>query len=95
MEKILKTAPVRQLFTKGLQNAQICLTMAKNNQGTSSNWTHELIYASISEFFLEHVVLQISNSAKKEFGKNIKNCARETAFCDGPSESSNLFNHGK
>ena len=32
-EKILKTAPVRQLFTKGLQNVQICFAMAKKQPG--------------------------------------------------------------
>ena len=94
-EKILKTVPVRHLFVNGLKKAQICLTIAKKLGYLSKFDSQAYLCINIQISFLENVVLQISNSAKKEFWKNIENCTRETTFYKGPSERSNLFCHGK
>ena len=91
----LLSAHTRPIFL-GPSMAGIKLAMAKKKPGSSFKLlSRAYLCIDFQFFFLENVVLRISNSAKKEFWKNIENCARETSLCKGPSESSNLFNHGR
>ena len=88
---MLKTGPVRHLFVNGLQKAQICLTMAKGknkqkkpkNRGSSSNGSHQLIYASNSKFLKRECSPSNFSFSKKNFENMLKTAPVRHLFVKG------------